>query len=77
MRKCKISSGRYDYVGSYEGTAKKLLKELPKAKIYGVFYQGKFLTGNQSLHRTQAARNWRLFWRLKTIRRTKELLSRS
>lgn len=77
MRKCKIPQSRYNSVGSYEHTAQKFLKFLPKAKPFGVFRNGKFLTGNQSLHRAQSARTWRLFWRLKTIRRTIELLSRS
>ena len=62
MRKCKISSARYDRVGSYEGTALKLLKDSPKThKVYGVFFRSKLLIGWQSTHKTKIGRNWRLF----------------
>jgi len=67
MRKCKIPSARYEYVSSYERTAQKLLVTMPKPKKFGKLYLGRFLSGHQSSHKTQAACIWRTFWRIKTI----------
>jgi hypothetical protein len=64
MRKCKIPQGRI-MLSSYERTAEKLLKGMPKAKPCGLFLGGKFLTGNQSTHKTKQARQWHLFLRIK------------
>jgi hypothetical protein len=64
MRKCKIPQGR-GMLSSYERTADKLLKGMPKAKAIGFLYEGRFLTGVASSHKTKQARIWRLFWRLK------------
>jgi hypothetical protein len=64
MRKCKISQG-WIMLSSYERTAEKLLKGMPKPKAIGFLYEGAFLTGVASSHRTKQALRWRLFWRLK------------
>lgn len=64
MRKCKISQG-YIMLSSYERTSEKLLKEIPKPKPMGFFFEGRFLTGTKSTHRTKQALRWHLFWRLK------------
>lgn len=51
---------------TYERVANKLLsKQRNKKQTFGMLYQGKFLTGTKSKHRTPVSRNWRLFWRLK------------
>lgn len=56
--------------GTYERIAQTLLRGQPKAKRTAHVYNGKFLTGTKSLHRTQQSRKWRLFWRLKSQRIT-------
>ena len=55
-------------MNTYERIAEKLLKGQPKAKPFGKFIDGKFLTGTKSLHRTHQSVRWRLFWRLKQNR---------
>jgi len=55
-------------IGAYERTARKLLRKLPKTKPYIFFENGRVSIGTVSLHKTPAARVWRLFWRLKTNR---------
>lgn len=71
MRKCKISQGRI-MLSSYERTAEKLLKGMFNAKPYGVFYEGRFLTGTKSTHTSKQALRWRMFWRLKKVGRLPE-----
>jgi hypothetical protein len=68
MRKCKISQGRV-MLSSYERTAEKLLKGIPKAKAMGFFFGGVFLTGSTSTHTSKQALRWRLFWRIKHVGR--------
>jgi hypothetical protein len=47
-----------------ERAAQKLLKGIPKAKPFGMFVDGKFLTGTKSLHRTRQGVAWNKFWRM-------------
>lgn len=66
MRKCKMPQG-YIMLSSYERTAEKLLKGMPKAKPMGYFVAGCFLMGTKSTHLTKQALRWRLFWRIKDV----------
>jgi hypothetical protein len=66
MRKCKISQG-WVMLSSYERTAEKLLKGIPKPKPMGFFFEGAFLTGTKSTHTSKQALRWRLFWRIKDV----------
>lgn len=50
---------------AYERYAQRLLRHLPKPVVFCKFMDGKLLTGTKSLHRTQFARMWRTFWRMK------------
>lgn len=68
MRKCKIPQGRVR-LSAYERVAEKLLKGMPKAKPFAIFYEGRFISGTASLHTTKQARLWRTFWRIKFIGR--------
>lgn len=54
--------------GAYERISQRLLRGQPKPKRYGRVFEGKFLTGTKSLHRTPQSRRWRMFWRIKDIR---------
>lgn len=56
--------------GTYERIAATLLRGQPKPKRFARVWEGKLLTGTQSLHRTPQSRRWRLFWRLKQQRLT-------
>lgn len=56
-------------MSTYERIAEKLLKGQPKAKPFGKLVNGRFLTGTRSLHRTKQSRVWRLFWRIKRVRK--------
>lgn len=54
--------------GAYERIAQTLLRGQPKPKRFARVWEGRFLTGTKSLHRTPQSRRWRLFWRLKSQR---------
>lgn len=56
--------------GTYERIAETLLRGQPRPKRFARVWEGRFLTGTQSLHRTPQSRRWRLFWRLKAQRQT-------
>ncbi len=51
--------------GNYERVSQRLLRGQPKPKPYGRAYNGRFLTGTKSLHRTPQSRRWQMFWRMK------------
>ena len=54
--------------GSYERIGQRLLEAQPVKPAVFCYYdaeQHRLLRGTQSMHRTAAARRWRLFWRLK------------
>jgi hypothetical protein len=53
-------------IGSYERTAEKLLKGLPKGKPFCKVIGGKLLVGVRTTHRTEPARRYNLFWRIKS-----------
>jgi len=54
--------------GTYERIADSLLRGQPKPKRYARVWEGRYLTGTKSLHRTPQSRRWRTFWRLKSQR---------
>ena len=54
--------------GTYERIAESLLRGQPKPKRTAQLWEGWFLTGTKSLHRTPQSRRWRTFWRLKSQR---------
>lgn len=55
--------------GTYQRISERLLRIDPRLpKAFCVFENGKFLIGTQSLHRSAAARVWRMFWRIKLVR---------
>jgi hypothetical protein len=60
--------------GAYERIAETLLRGQEKNRDYrarvGHVWEGKFLLGNKSLHRTPQSRRWRMFWQLKSQRQT-------
>lgn len=59
-------------VSNRERAAQKLLVGIPKAKPFGAFYDGKFLSGTRSLHRTKQGVAWNGFWRMfRRISKTK------
>lgn len=54
---------------TYERIANRLIsKQCNKKQTFGMLYQGKFLRGTKSKHRTLVSRTWRLFWRLKQFK---------
>jgi hypothetical protein len=55
---------------AYERIAETLLRGELKPKRCARVWEGRFLTGTKSLHRTPHSRKWRLFWRLKSQRQT-------
>ncbi len=55
-------------IGSYERISTSLLRNQPKPAPFGKFIDGRLHVGTQSLHRTDASRRWRMFWRLKRLR---------
>jgi hypothetical protein len=54
--------------GTYQKVSQRLLKGQPKPKRCGSVYNGRFLTGIKSLHRTPQSRRWQMFWRMKNRR---------
>ena len=56
--------------GAYERIALTLLRGQLRPKRYARVWEGRLLTGTQSLHRTPQSRRWRMFWRLKAQRQT-------
>ena len=54
--------------GAYERIATQLLKGQRKAPPFCYFDGVYFERGTESLHRTKQSRNWRLFWRIKSVR---------
>ena len=54
---------------SYERIAIALLAGNPRPARIARFINGKLLRGTASLSRTAQSRRWRLFWRLKAMRR--------
>lgn len=55
-------------MSSYERIARQLLAaETARPAVFCTYDAGRrrLLVGTQSMHRTSAARRWRLFWRLK------------
>ena len=64
MRRRLISSQYLKY-SSYERVANSLLRNQPKAKLFGRVRHDRLITGTLSLHRTSAAHMWRTFWRIK------------
>jgi hypothetical protein len=55
--------------GHYEKVSQRLLRGQPKAKKYCRVENGRLECGTQSLHRTPQSLKWRLFWRIKNVRR--------
>ena len=56
-------------IGAYERIAQRLLQGQPKARPFCMVLDGRLLTGTQSLHRTKQGRTWRLFCRIKLVRK--------
>lgn len=54
--------------GAYERIAERLLTCQRRPKPYCRFDGVHLHRGTQSLHRTKQSRNWRLFWRIKSVR---------
>ena len=59
-------------VSTYERIAASLIRSQPRPRRIARFENGRLLIGTASLHRTEASRRWRLFWRLKYNRKTRE-----
>ena len=51
--------------GTYERTCQKLLAKQPRSQLFGHFSDGHFQIGHKSLHRTDQARKYRMFLRIK------------
>lgn len=55
--------------GAYERLSQRLLAGQPMPKPL-CWFNGLYLVrGTHSLHRTKQSRTWRLFWRLKDVRK--------
>ncbi len=63
----------YFKLNSYQRTSEKLLKLQIKPEVFAKFENGKLHIGTKSMHNTDQARIWRLFWRLKQNRDCLEL----
>ena len=64
---------RGNYKMSYrERISDKLLKGMPRPKLRGIFYDGKFYSMTTSLHKTKQARKWNTLWRLVNPRKTND-----
>jgi len=55
-------------IGTYERIAEGLLKGQRRPEPFCALIWPRFYVGTQSLHRTKQSRNWRLFWRIKSVR---------
>jgi len=53
---------------AYERTSRRLLQGQPKPKRYCRLWEGRFICGTGSLHRTRSGCRYRMFWRMKNIR---------
>ena len=51
--------------GTYERICQKLLSKPPRSQLFGHFSKGHFQIGHKSLHRTDQARKYRMFMRIK------------
>ena len=51
--------------GTYERICQKLLSKQPRPQLFGHFSDGHFQIGHKSLHRTDQARKYRMFLRIK------------
>jgi len=57
----------HEYLASYQRIAANLLKGQRKPAPF-CYFDGLYLErGTQSLHLTKQSRNWRLFWRIKSV----------
>ena len=56
-------------LSNLERVAEKLFRNQPKAKPFGMFFDGHFNTGTQSLHRTTASRMYRTILRIRGNRK--------
>lgn len=53
------------FMKTYEKTAQRLLRGIPKPRPFGKMVDGRWLTGHKSLHRTPQGVKWNRFWMLK------------
>jgi hypothetical protein len=50
---------------TYERISQRLLRGLSKPKRHCRLWEGRFICGTQSLHRSRSGCRYRLFWRIK------------